>query len=462
MSQMFHFIGIGGIGMSGLARILLSKDYIVSGSDIAVNYTIDGLIKAGATVHKGHSAHYITSDMTIVYSSDIKNDNVEYLAAIKLNCRLMHRSDLLAYLIENYDSIAVAGTHGKTTTSALLATVLMDAGLDPTFAVGGILPQFQTNSRVGSGSLFPFEADESDGSFLKYFPFGAIVTNIDNDHLCSYQDKEENLIQAFKTFMSQVSSNKHLFWCFEDAHLKELAMPGKTYGFSELCDWQASNIRQKGFQMIFDIRGPDRCYEGVELSRIGHHNVLNALAVFGLAITLGVEESAIRHSFKSFQGVMRRCEFKGQMNDITFIDDYAHHPTEIQTTLKAIKSAIEGKRLVVIFQPHRYSRTKDCLGQFGSAFEGADTLFITDIYSAGETPIPNLSHENIMADIESKSSVSVRYSPRSALGHILAREIQPNDFVVSLGAGDITKVTSEIMAYLEKLPQKMACTNEKE
>lgn len=454
MSQTYHFIGIGGIGMSGLARILLNRKASVSGSDIAVNYTIDGLVKEGASIHKGHSADLIKPNMTVVYSSDIKPDNPEYLAAIKMQCALLHRSDLLAQLTEGHRSFAVAGTHGKTTTSALLSTVFVEAGVDPSFAVGGMLNEFHANSRFGQGPDFILEADESDRTFLKYHPFGAIVTNIDNDHLINYQGSEEILVQAFKQFMSQVVSPAHLFWCGEDNYLKQLNMPGKRYGFGKECDWRVFNIRQEGFKLVFDVEGEGRLYSQVELACIGQYNALNALAVFGTAISVGIDEQSIRRAFKGFKGVMRRCEKKGELGGVTFIDDYAHHPTEICVTLKALQQAVKGRRLVAVFQAHRYSRTKDCLGMYGKIFEAADELIITDVFAAGETPIPNVTHAEILAEVQANSSVPVQYIPRTSLSSMLAQFVQPHDVVVTLGAGDVTKVGPETLTYLEKQPPK--------
>lgn len=450
MSRTYHFIGIGGIGMSGLARILLSKQIKVCGSDIASNYVIKGLIEEGAIIHQGHSEEHIQPDMTVVYNSDIKEANPEYLAAIKMQCALLHRADLLAQLIEGHRSLAIAGTHGKTTTSALLATVLVAAGFDPSFAVGGMLLDFHANSRLGQGEYFAFEADESDRSFLKYFPYGAIITNIDQDHLCNYEGSEELLIQSFKTFMSQVTSSQHVFWCGDDPHLQRLNYSGKRYGFSEGCDWKASSFRQQGFHILFDIEADGKIYRDVEVALTGKHNALNALAVFGLARTLGIAESVIREAFKTFKGVMRRCEKKGEVNGVLFLDDYAHHPTEIDVTLKAIREAIQERRLVVVFQPHRYSRTQDCLGLYGSIFEMADEVFITEIYAAGETPIPGLSHEQIISEIRQGSSVPVQAVSREEISQKLAHSVQPHDVVVTLGAGDITQVGAATIQLLEK------------
>lgn len=454
MSEHYHFIGIGGIGMSGLARILLERGMSVSGSDIAMSYTVEGLMKMGAKIYKGHSADIIAPHMKVVYSSDISPSNPEYQEAIKLGCSLWHRSDLLAHLIEGSQSFAVAGTHGKTTTTALLAAVFMEAGLDPSFAVGGMLPQFQSNARSGKGRVFILEADESDRTFLKYFPTGAIVTNIDGDHLNAYEGSQSKLIHAFEQFMSQVSSSEHLFWCGDDPLLTQFSHAGYSYGFSSHCHWRIESFRQEGFRIWIDIKGGGQTYSEVEVVLTGRHNALNALAVFGLARTIGIPESMIRQALRSFKGVMRRCEKKGEVQGVLFLDDYAHHPTEIEVTLTAIRQAIGSRRLIAVFQPHRYSRTKDCLGLYGPIFDQADHVILTDIFAAGETPIPGLSHENILDELKQKSHSSIRYVPRKEISHYLAQMIQPQDVVVTLGAGDITKLGPEVIEILAAVDAK--------
>ena len=450
MADSYHFIGIGGIGMSGLARLLLSQKIPVTGSDIAFNTIIESLIREGAVIHKGQAAENVPSGSKVIYTSDVKSDNPEYLAAVKMQCPLQHRSDLLAELLEGKRSLAVAGTHGKTTTSSLLATVLVDADCDPSFAIGGMLPTYQSNALFGKGDLFVFEADESDQSFLKYHPVGSIITNIDNDHLNNYESSIALLIEAFKKFMSQVQSTEHLFWCRDDFYLAQLNVPGQCYGFHSASDWKIVSIRQEGFIMSFDLEHHGHLYKQIELALVGRHNVLNAAAVFGLSRTLGIPEASIRQTFKTFKGILRRCENKGTYNGVLFLDDYAHHPTEIQTTLHGIRQAIGPKRLIAVFQPHRYSRTQDCLGQYGSIFESADEVLLTDIYGAGETAIPGLSHTLIQEEIQQNSTIPCRYVPRSALSHYLSQFVQPYDVVMTLGAGDITKLGSEALSLLEK------------
>jgi UDP-N-acetylmuramate--alanine ligase len=449
MSQKCHFIGIGGIGMSGLARIMLSKEMEVSGSDLATTYITEGLSKQGAKVFLGQSENHITKDMTVVYSTDIKKDNPEYRAALELKCPMLHRSDLLLELMRSYRTLSVTGTHGKTTTSSLLTTVLIKAGVEPSFAVGGIIPEYQTNAGHGNGKYFVAEADESDGTFLKYNSYGAIVTNIDLDHM-NHFSTEENLIQAFKAFISQVESPEHLFWCGDDRRLKEICPPGFSYGFSEECALRASNYSQKGWNGCLDIAFKGKKYESVEIPLVGYHNALNSLAVFGLCLMLGIEEKAIREGLKSFKGVLRRCEKKGEEQGILFLDDYAHHPTEIETTLKGIRNAVEERRLVVVFQPHRYSRTQDCLGTYRQVFSEADELFVTEIFAAGETPIPGLSHERIIQEISPYVKGSVQDVSRRDLAKKLIDFLRPHDVVVTLGAGDITKLCPEIITELKK------------
>lgn len=445
MKNTCHFIGIGGIGMSGLARILLSKKMSVTGSDIATSYVTEGLIEAGAEVFIGHSAKYVTPNTTVIYSTDIKKDNPEYQAALEMKCPMLHRSDLLQQLMSGYKTLAVAGTHGKTSTTALLTTALASAGMDPSYAVGGLVKQWKSNAGHGEGEYFVAEADESDGTFLKYKPYGAIITNIDLDHM-NHFGTEAVLIDAFNQFSKLVTSPEHLFWCGDDKRLQYLKLPGVSYGFGPRCELRAVNIVQKGWETIFDIEYKGKKHLQVKSALIGLHNVLNALAVFGLATAVGASEDAIRKAFLSFEGVARRTDKKGEVQNVLFIDDYAHHPTEIVTTVAGIREAVNKRRLVAVFQPHRYSRTKDCLGTYSGLFEKADEVIITDIFSAGEAPIPGVTHNEVKAEIQKDSVIPCRYVPRKELPRMLEEYLKPNDVVVTLGAGDITKLSGEVMA----------------
>lgn len=332
-----HFIGIGGIGMSALAKICLEKNLRVTGSDISKNETTELLVKKGAEIYLGHSANHIEPNSTIIFSSSVGQENPEYKAAKELQCRILHRSDLLVELMQGYKTLAVTGTHGKTTTTALLTAVLVEAGMNPSFAVGGVTLGLKTNGAHGKGEFFVAEADESDGTFLKYLPFGAIVTNIDFDHMDYFKTKE-NLLNSFKTFFSRVQSKDHLFYCGDDLLLRESSNGnGISYGFSDQNDLSIKNYRQDEWNSFFDVDFEDQKHENIEISLIGEHNALNALAVFGLCLKIGIDGDVIRKVFKSFKGVSRRVEMKGMTSGVLLLDDYAHHPTEIKATLKGIR-----------------------------------------------------------------------------------------------------------------------------
>jgi UDP-N-acetylmuramate--alanine ligase len=454
-TEKFHFIGIGGIGMSGLARILLKKNLVVSGSDIASSYVIEGLLQDGAQVFLGHSSQHIPDGATIIYNSDIKKDNPEYQTAVEQNFNMMHRSDLLLHLMKGYKTLAIAGTHGKTTTSSLLTWVMKQGGKDPSFAVGGMIPQFHSNAGHGEGEFFVAEADESDGTFLKYDPYGAIVTNIDSDHLNHYGSMAA-LVEAFHQFLEKVGSAEHLFWCGDDPYLQKLSPKGISYGMGKNCQLRISGIAQKGWSLNFNLDFQGKHYANIQLSLVGHHNALNGAAVFGLALNLGVPEIEIRKAFQSFGGVMRRCEKKGEIQNILLLDDYAHHPTEIKTTLKGIRQAIGGRRLIAVFQPHRYTRTRDCLGLFQDIFDAADEIFIPEIYGAGESPIAGLSSKDIIKEIESHSMKKCHFIPRKEMASVLADFLRTHDVMVTLGAGDITKLSYELLhLFTQKIPKKL-------
>jgi len=322
----FHFVGIGGIGMSALAHILLQKGIPVTGSDVAPSAMTDQLQKKGAEIFIGHSSHHIKPFMTVVCSTDIKEDNPEIKQAKKDGLPLLHRSELLFQLMNGYSPLLVTGTHGKTTTSSLLAHLLVSSGLDPAFAIGGVVRSLNANGGHGSGPYFVAEADESDGSFLNYLPFGAIITNVDNDHLAHWHSLDK-LVEGFHRFADLVQSSEHLIWCGDDDILRSLKLKGFSYGFDPSNDLQIENFRQAGWKMIFDICFEGNAYPEIEIPLIGGHNVLNAAAVFGLGIKIQIPEEKLREAFASFQGVNRRAEFKGECRHIDIFDDYAHHPT---------------------------------------------------------------------------------------------------------------------------------------
>jgi UDP-N-acetylmuramate--alanine ligase len=434
----YHFIGIGGIGMSALARILLQKGHAVHGSDLASSYVTEGLKKAGAKIVAGHAQENVTPPMTVIYGTDVRGDNPEFQAAQTKKLPILHRADLLAELLQDQKPLLVTGTHGKTTTSALLAHLLLHAGEDPSYAVGGVVLNMDSNGSHGKGEYFVAEADESDGSFLKYGGYGAIITNIENDHL-NYWKTEEALIAGFAKFAATITD--HLVWCADDAHLQHMNLPGTSYGFSEHADLKIETWRQEGWKLIFDLAYLGKNYRDITIPLIGKHNVANAAAVFGLGLLLGLEEKKIRNAFEVFQGVKRRMEKRGEKRAVQIFDDYGHHPTEIRVTLDAIKAAIGERRLVVAFQPHRYTRTRDCFHDFRTALKSADVLVMADIYPARETPIEGITGEALFCTLGHGHFV-----PRDQMADFLASVLRPHDVLVTMGAGDITQLASEVLA----------------
>lgn len=438
MTQKYHFIGIGGIGMSALAHILRGKDVAVQGSDSAVSYITEGLERVGVEVFTKHHEQNIKNAAAVIYGSAIQPHHPEYAAAISNNIPLFHRSQLLAQLMEGYNTLLVAGTHGKTTTTALLAHVLMEAGLDPTVAVGGVALNFSTNGRLGKSHFFVAEADESDGTFLNYQGMGGIITNIEAEHL-DFWKTPQALVEGFQAFATKISS--YLWWCKDEI---TLPLPGKSYGFSQEAHLQITSWKQQGWSLAFDLQMQGVKYEGVQLSLLGKHNVLNGAAVFGLALELGISEEHIRNAFKTFKGVKRRMERKGENRGVLLLDDYAHHPTEIKTTLEGLRQAAGEKRVIAVFQPHRYSRFQECWDGFLNAFDAADVVFVTGVYSAGETPIEGVDAEKWTDEFKQRSATPIYFVPRGELLKQIGDFARPHDVIVTLGAGDITYLGGEL------------------
>lgn len=437
--------------MSALARILLKRGAEVQGSDATQSYVTESLQKAGAEIYFHHHADHLKNSCKTVYGSAIKSDHPEYQAALEKKFPLLHRSDLLAELMQGYRALLVTGTHGKTTTSCLLAHVLEIAQMSPTFALGGVALNFYSNGEQGKGEYFVAEADESDGTFLKYPAEGAIITNIEEDHL-DYWKTREALIEGFREFAKKPS---RLWWNADDPILSTLSLKGHSYGFSEKADLCIKKWRQHGFKLIFDFTFQGKTYSDMELTLIGKHNVENGAAVCGLALELGISEAVIQEAFKTFKGVKRRLENKGEKRGVSFYDDYAHHPTEIKTTLKGLRQAIGERRLVVAFQPHRFTRVRDCWKEFIEAFEDADAVFMTDIWGAGEAPIEGITTEKLFQDIQAANPFPVSYFPRTKFSAAIASYLRPHDVVITLGAGDVTEVCSEILE-LEISPFRLA------
>ena len=451
-----HFIGIGGIGMSGIAEIFHLRGFIVSGSDKADSETLQRLKVLGVKTYIGHHADNITGASVIVYSSAVKFDNPEIVAAKKESIPIIPRAEALGELMRGKIGIAVAGTHGKTTTTSLLSTVFTHAKLDPTCIIGGKVDALGGNAKSGSGEYMIAEADESDGSFLQLPATYAIITNIDNDHLDHY-GSVENIDDAFSRFVGHLPFYGLAMVCADDPGikrvLKDFKKPYKTYGFSKTNDYYIELNPSVGHQTKFSVYFDSQKIAEVEINILGKHNALNALSVFALSHQMGLSIPIICEGLKSFSGVKRRFETKylDQKNNIRIVDDYGHHPTEITATLLAAKQLAENKRIIAVFQPHRYSRTQSCIDDFASCFSDCDTLFLTPIYSAGEHPIAGINSEFLVEKINQS-----KYKPKKILGPFdlesmpreILKTIKPGDLVLCLGAGSITQLPALLISSL--------------
>ncbi len=448
----FHFIGIGGIGMSGCARFLLAQNRRVSGSDCFMSPLVKELASEGAVVYDKHLASNISDQMsTVIYSTAIDASNPEIEKAKKLGCALWHRSDLLAYLMQSQEAIAIAGTHGKTTTSALLSHVLVSAKRSPSFILGGLMAGRGINAQLGENSTMVVEADESDGSFLKYHPEGAVITNIELDHLNYYRDLN-HVQETFLAFVKQVKNKDLLVWCADCPQLKVMNPPGWSYGFDDQSNLVISKARQGKENCVFDLHFKGRSYADVELAMIGRHNILNAAAVWGMALQLGVTEEDIRRAFLTFQGVKRRAQKIGEASKVMLYDDYAHHPTEIQCVLQGFANAFEKRRRIALFQPHRASRLIPLQEEFAAAFSQASEVWLTDVYVANESTTELFSLEEYAKRIAEASQVHTVYVKNEELLDYFKAHIKPFDVLVTLGAGDITHFGPQALKALEETP----------
>lgn len=449
-----HFIGIGGAGMSGIALVLHQRGYTVTGSDLKASRYTRPLVKAGIDVTLGHEAATIdrVRPQVVVISTAIPQDNPELVRARELGIEVWHRAKMLSFLSRGAFTVACAGTHGKTTTSSLAATMLERLGQRPTFLIGGIIDGYETNGFSGDGPYFVAEADESDGSFLFLDPNVVIVTNIEADHLDHYGSLEE-IEQTFCKLMASVPEDGCLIVCGEDPHLPELARGcGRTvvtYGFGEQNDVVCTRCDEPGTN-AFTVRlaGGQTCRLHLDHNP-GAHNCLNACAVMALAEFLGLPVQEAAEAVSGFAGVHRRFELVGEQGGVRVVDDYGHHPTEIAATLKAARSQAPG-RLRVVFQPHRYSRTQLLADQFGDAFADADEVLVMDVFSAGETPIPGVTGRTVVKAVEAAHpGASVRFVPnRHDIVSYLARTAQPGDLVMTMGAGDVTMLGPALLDEL--------------
>jgi len=453
-TRVVHFVGIGGIGMSGIAEVLINLGYAVRGSDLKDSDVTKRLATLGADVRIGHQEDNVPGVDVVVISSAVKNDNPEIQAARRLKIPVIRRAEMLAELMRMKYGIAIAGTHGKTTTTSMVATVLSQAGIDPTIVIGGKLNTLGTNAKLGQGKFLVAEADESDGSFLKLSPTIAAVTNIDADHLDFYSGIEE-IKDTFVDFINKVPFYGLAVLCLDDRNVAEILPRVKkrfvTYGLSSQADIRATHVRLSGFETSFVAH-----YKGYRMGEIafrmpGAHNVLNALACIAIAIELDVPFEQIREGFANFGGVGRRFQVKGEANGIMVVDDYGHHPAEIRATLAAARNGWPDRRIVVAFQPHRYTRTRELFDEFVTCFYDADVLVLTDIYPASEQPIPGVTSEKLADQIRMHGQREVSYvADRTELPDQLAALVRPGDIVLTLGAGNIWQQGEALLELLEK------------
>ena len=455
-----HFVGIGGSGMSGIAAVLLNLGYKVQGSDLRASSVTQWLQGLGARIIVGHAAANITGADVVVVSGAVTRENPEVQAALAARLPVVPRAEMLAELMRFRYSIAVAGTHGKTTTTSLIASLLSEGGEDPTYVIGGRLKSAASNARLGAGRYLVAEADESDASFMHLQPLIAIVTNIDNDHLGAHGGDFGLLKQSFLDFLHNLPFYGLAVLCADDEQvgsiLEEVARPIQSYGLSAGADVRGSNLRALGLQTRFDVTRPDSAPLTVTLNLPGLHNVRNALAAIAVATELGIEDAAIERGLAAFQGVDRRLQHIADValcvGSVTVIDDYGHHPTEITATLEALRQGYPGRRLLLAFQPHRYSRTRDLIDDFGKALSGADVLAVTEVYAAGETPIAGADGRAICRAVRSRGQLEPLFIERvEELATSLKDVIQDGDVIVAMGAGNISQVAHALPASLAAL-----------
>jgi UDP-N-acetylmuramate--alanine ligase len=446
-----HFVGIGGIGMSGIAEVLLNQGYGVSGSDVKLSPVTERLAALGGTIYEGHSADNVKGADVVVISSAVKLDNPEVVVAKSRQIPVIPRAEMLAELMRLKYGIAIAGAHGKTSTTSMVGMVLNLAGFDPTIVVGGRVGAFGSNAKLGRGEFMVVEADESDGSFLKISPTIAVVTNIDREHLDYYKDIHE-ICQHFINFVNKVPFYGSIVLCLDDPNVQSIIPQVKrqliTYGFSAQADISAVNVRLTDkFGSEFNVRDRGKDLGRVKLQVPGQHNVYNSLAAIAIGLDLNIDFERIASALGEYKGVDRRFQIKGEKNEVLVVDDYGHHPAEIKATLAAAKSS--GRRLVVLFQPHRYSRTKHLYEDFARSFYEADVLRLADIYAASEEPIEGINSQSLAATIEQFGHRDVKaIGPVSAGAASLKEIVKPGDLVLTLGAGNVWQAGEELLRIL--------------
>lgn len=448
-----HFIGIGGAGMCGIAEVLLNQGYQISGSDAKAGKTTERLQQLGATVFIGHAAENIANAHVVVVSTAIDDNNPEIIAAREARLPIVRRAEMLGELMRYRHGIAIAGTHGKTTTTSLVTSILAEGGFDPTFVIGGLLNSAGTNAKLGGSRYLVAEADESDASFLHLQPMAAVVTNIDADHMDTYGGSFEKLKETFIEFLHNLPFYGLAVVCGDDAVICELlpriARPTLTYGFAEANDIRAVDIRHEGMQTHFTVLRPQKEPLTISLNLPGLHNVLNALAAIAIATDEGVEDTAIQRALSQFQGVGRRFQQYGEFDigtgSVCLVDDYGHHPREVEATLKAARQSFPNRRLVLMFQPHRYTRTRDCFEDFVQVLSQVDVLLLLDVYSAGEKPIAGADGRTLARSIRARGVVEPLFIEKTEeLNTLLKTVLQPNDVLLTQGAGTVGALALEL------------------
>ena len=453
-----HFVGIGGAGMGGIAEVLANEGYAISGSDLAPNVVTQQLVALGATIYFNHRPENIRDASVVVVSTAISADNPEIIAAREARIPVIRRAEMLAELMRYRHGVAIAGTHGKTTTTAMISNIYAQAGLDPTFVNGGLVKSAGTHARLGCSRYLIAEADESDASFFHLQPMVAVVTNIEADHMDTYHGNFDNLKETFVTFLHNLPFYGRAVMCIDDDVIRSIIPKvGRyitTYGFSEDADVRITHYEQKGAQGFFTISREDMPDLDVVLNAPGRHNALNATAAVAVATEEGIADEHILAALLNFQGTGRRFDFlgnfsldhvNGQEGEVMLVDDYGHHPTEVDATIKAARAGWPDKRLVMLFQPHRYTRTRDLYEDFATVLNQVDILLLTDVYAAGEAPIPGADSRSLCRTIRQRGKLDpIWVSDVENISSILAGVLTDNDLVLVQGAGNIGKIARRL------------------
>ena len=457
--HLIHMVGIGGSGMGGIAEVLLNLGYRVQGSDLKSNAVTQRLARLGAAIFVGHAAAHLGNADVVVVSSAVNRSNPEVAAALAKRIPVVPRAEMLGELMRFRYSVAVAGTHGKTTTTSLVASLLAEGGLDPTFVIGGRLKSADSNAKLGAGRYLVAEADESDASFMHLQPMIAIVTNIDNDHLATHDGDFSRLKQSFVDFLHNLPFYGLAVLCADDAQVRSIleavGRPFLTYGFAAGADIRAVDVERKGLQSQYLALRADHPPLKLTINLPGRHNVLNSLAAVAVATELGILDAAIARGLAGFQGIERRLQLIGEIKwpggSAPLVDDYGHHPTEVAATLDAVRQGWPGRRLVLAFQPHRYTRTRDLLDDFGRTLSECDVLLVTEVYAAGEAPIAGADGRAICRAVRTRGHVEPVFVERvDDLADSLRSVLRDGDIVLTMGAGNIGAVALELIGRLTK------------